>query len=78
LFSAGGGRLTRTCEVEEFDLTAHANRQDLLDFVGRVDPRVVLLGHGQEKSRHWFEEQIRARHPKIKIIQPEPGKVVEA
>lgn len=77
LFSAGGGQVTRTCEVQEFDLTAHANRQDLLDFVGRVEPRVVLLGHGQEKSRHWFEEQIRARYPKIKIIQPEPGKIVE-
>jgi Cft2 family RNA processing exonuclease len=78
LFSAGGGQVTRTCEVQEFDLTAHANRQDLLDFVGRVEPRIVLLGHGQEKSRHWFEEQIRARHPKIKVIQPEPGKMVEA
>jgi len=77
LFS-GGGRVTRACEVEEFDLTAHANREDLLDFVGRVEPRVVLLGHGQEPSRLWFEEQLRARHPKIKIIQPEPGKSVEA
>jgi len=34
----------------------------------------VLLGHGEEESRQWFEEQIRIRHPKIKVIQPEPGK----
>ncbi|MFO1478209.1 MAG: MBL fold metallo-hydrolase [Verrucomicrobiota bacterium] len=77
LFSAGGGELTRRCQVGEFDLTAHANRQDLLDFVGRVEPRTVLLGHGDEDSRRWFEQQIRARHPKIKVIQPGPGKVVE-
>jgi Cft2 family RNA processing exonuclease len=63
--------------VEEFDLTAHANREELLSFIGQVNPRTVLLGHGDADSRQWFEEQIRARHPKIQIIQPEPGKVVE-
>jgi len=30
----------------------------------------------RNKSAKWFEEQIRARHPKIKIIQPQPGKAV--
>jgi Cft2 family RNA processing exonuclease len=77
LFSANGGEATRKCEVDEFDLTAHANRGELLDFVGEVNPRTVLLGHGDQDSREWFEEQIRARHPKIQIIQPGPGKSVE-
>ena len=77
IFSAGAGRVTRCCDVQEFDLTAHANRDDLLEFVSQVSPRAILLGHGSEASRHWFEEQIRARHPKIKIIQPQPGKAVE-
>ena len=77
LFSASGGEATRKCEVEEFDLTAHANRDELLNFVGQVNPRAVLLGHGDEDARVWFEEQIRARHPKMQIIQPGPGKVVE-
>lgn len=75
-FSASGGEVTRRCDVQDFDLTAHANRDELLDFVGQVSPRVVLLGHGNEDSRHWFEDQIRSRHPKIKVIQPQPGKVV--
>jgi len=73
VFSPSAGRVTRKCEVLDFDLTAHANRGDLLDFVGRVSPRAILLGHGGEDSRAWFEEQIRARHPKIKIIQPQPA-----
>ncbi|HEY2081569.1 MAG TPA: MBL fold metallo-hydrolase [Verrucomicrobiae bacterium] len=77
LFSASGGEATRKCEVEEFDLTAHANREELLNFVGQVNPRTVLLGHGDQDAREWFEQQIRARWPKIQIIQPEPGKVVE-
>src|SRR6185295_2937210 len=76
VFSPGAGQVTRRCDVQDFDLTAHANRNDLLDFVGRVCPRAVLLGHGDAESRRWFEQQIRARYPKMKIIQPQPGKAV--
>ena len=77
LLSPSGGEVTRRCELQDFDLTAHADRNDLLDFVGKVEPRAVLLSHGEEESRTWFAEQIRARHPKIKIIEPEPGNIVE-
>ena len=77
LLSPSGGEVTRHCELEKFDLTAHANRDDLLDFVGEVEPRVVLLSHGEDDSRHWFAEQVHARYPKIKIIQPKPGETVE-
>jgi len=74
VFSPSAGRVTKNCDMQDFDLTAHANRGDLLDFVGQVSPRTVLLGHGDADAREWFEEQIRSRHPKIKIIQPQPGK----
>ena len=73
VFSPSAGRVTRQCDVQDFDLTAHANREDLLDFVGRVSPRAVLLGHGSDDSRAWFEEQIRSRHPKIKISNRNPA-----
>src|SRR3989454_4954687 len=77
LFSARAGEITRNCEVLDFDLTAHANRDELLDFVGVIEPRAVVLGHGEDDSRQWFEEQIRARHPKMKVIQATPGLNVE-
>jgi Cft2 family RNA processing exonuclease len=77
LFSPGAGEVTRHCEVRDFDLTAHAVREDLLDFVGEVMPRTVLLGHGDAEARRWFADQIRARHPKTRVIQPEPGQEVE-
>jgi Cft2 family RNA processing exonuclease len=76
VFSPSGGRVTKKCDVRDFDLTAHANREELLDFVGEVSPRAILLGHGDAISRAWFEEKIRERWPKIKIFQPQPGKVV--
>jgi Cft2 family RNA processing exonuclease len=77
LFSASGGQVTRRCQIEQFDLTAHANRNELLDFVGEVEPRAVLLSHGEDDSRLWFEEHIRERHPRLTIIQPTPGEALE-
>lgn len=78
LFSASGGEVTRRCHIEDFDLTAHANREELLDFVGQVEPRAVLLGHGEDSSRAWFEQQIHARYPKITVFQPKPGETLQA
>jgi Cft2 family RNA processing exonuclease len=77
IFSPSGGEVTKRCHIEEFDLTAHANREELLDFVGAVDPHTVLLGHGDDPARQWFQNQILARHPKIKVIQPQPGQKVQ-
>ena len=78
VFSPSAGRVTKNCDMQDFDLTAHANRGDLLEFVGQVSPRAILLGHGDAVARDWFEEQIHLRWPKIKVIQPLPGKVVAA
>lgn len=76
VFSPTAGKVTRNCDVRDFDLTAHANREDLLEFVGQVSPRAVLLGHGNDKARGWFAEQIQGRWPKMKILQPQPAKTV--
>jgi Cft2 family RNA processing exonuclease len=77
LFSPSGGELTIECEIDVFDLTAHANRDDLLDFVGQVDPRTLLLSHGDTDSRQWIEDQVKVRYPKIRILQPRPGEPIE-
>jgi Cft2 family RNA processing exonuclease len=77
ILDPAAGQVARRCEVEDFDLTAHANREDLLDLVGKVEPRVVLLSHGEDDSREWFTAQIHARYPKIKVVVPKPGIAVE-
>jgi Cft2 family RNA processing exonuclease len=76
VFSPSAGRVTKHCDVRDFDLTAHANREDLMELVGQVSPRAILLGHGDEAARNWFEQQINERWPKIKVFQPQPAKPV--
>jgi Cft2 family RNA processing exonuclease len=75
-FSPSVGKLTRNCEVFDFDLTAHANRDDLMNMVTEVNPRVVVLGHGDTQAKAWICEQIQTRHPKIQVLQPAPGQAL--
>jgi predicted metal-dependent RNase len=77
VFSPSGGELTLNCEVDHFDLTAHANRDELLDFVGQVEPRTLVLGHGDDEARAWFAQAVNNRYPKIQVLQPGPGETVE-
>lgn len=76
-FSETYGELRHRCRVEQYDLTAHANREELLDFVGDVEPRAVVLGHGDEEARAWFAGEIAARHPAIRVHQPGPGEALD-
>jgi predicted metal-dependent RNase len=76
-YSDSAGDLAKRCNVHDFDLTAHANREALLELVGQVEPRTLILGHGDPEARAWFGEQVRSRWPKIKILQPQPGETVE-
>ena len=73
LFSPSAGEVTRGCRIEEFDLTAHATREELLEFVGTVGARVVILGHGDGPARAWFAGEIVRRFPGTKVLQPGPG-----
>jgi Cft2 family RNA processing exonuclease len=77
-FSTAAGELVRKCQLEDFDLTAHANRDELIAFIDRVSPRTVILGHGDPDSRQWVETEIHRRYPKIRVIQAEPGQTIEA
>jgi Cft2 family RNA processing exonuclease len=77
MLSPSAGEVTRQCEVEDFDLTAHANREELLEFVGRVSPETVILGHGDPDSKQWFADRIHEAHPKMRVVIPAPGEVVQ-
>lgn len=76
-FSRLAPEVIRQCEVADFDLTAHANRDELVAFVEDVNPRTVLLGHGEPDARAWFAETLRQRFPRLRVVSPEPGETVE-
>jgi len=76
-FTDSGVPLTRNCELQAFDLSAHASREALVDFALRLNPRAVILGHGEPDARDWIEAELRERAPRMIIHQPAPGETVE-
>lgn len=76
-FSGAATRIQRRCDVQQFDLTAHANREDLLDFVEQVQPKAVVLGHGDPEAKAWIAAAIQREHPRMKVFQPGPGETVD-
>ena len=61
-------------QIEKFDLSSHADREDLLNFAITANPRTVVLTHGDPEAKHWFEKQIRLRSSKTKVLNPTPIK----
>jgi len=59
------------CKVDKFDLSSHADRSEILDFILKTDARCVILTHGSERSREWFFDEIIDATPKTQIIIPE-------
>ena len=48
------------CKFDKFDLTSHADRNEILEYILRKDPRCVVLTHGGEKSRECRYRILRA------------------
>lgn len=60
-------------KIEKFDLTGHAERNELLKFATDANPRAVVLTHGDPPARKWFEDALAKSLPTANIINPTPG-----
>ncbi len=65
------------CEVRAFQFSAHAARERLREWVGRVRPRKIVLVHGDEPAVEWFRATLAADLPESEVIVPTPGVSVE-
>jgi len=65
------------CAVERFELTGHADREELLEFALHGEPRQIVLTHGDPPARAWFAAQIAEAAPKVKVLDPVPGQTYE-
>jgi Cft2 family RNA processing exonuclease len=66
-----------TCEVSEFDFSAHAPRELLFDYIRKIRPKTVILVHGDPPAVSWFKSRIEKELPEVSAIIPEPGKEYE-
>lgn len=61
------------CRVESFDFSAHATREQIVDYVRKVNAPKVLLVHGDAPAQAWFSQTLANEMPQSEVILPEPG-----
>ena len=63
--------------IERFELSGHADREELLEFAVQAAPRSLVLTHGDPPARAWFAEQLAIKAPKTTVLDPVPGKTYQ-
>jgi len=63
--------------IDQFDLSGHADREELAAFAISSEARSVVLTHGDSDARAWFLSHLTEAMPKSTILNPEPLTVYE-
>ncbi len=65
------------CELEVFDFSGHANRDDLLAYMKRVNAKKTILVHGDLAASKWFRAELQRDCPDMEVIIPISGQKIE-
>jgi len=65
------------CNIEQFQFSAHATREALVEFAKKLAPRKIVLVHGDPPAVEWIRTRIRAELPEAEVIVPTPGVEIE-
>ena len=61
-------------KIDRFDLSGHADREELCEFIGAQNPKKVVLVHGDEESRKWFSAIFSKNERSMSVLDPDVGK----
>jgi Cft2 family RNA processing exonuclease len=65
------------CHREQFQFSAHASRESLVEYATRLAPAKIVLVHGDLPAVEWMRSTLKEALPQTEIIVPEPGKEIE-
>ena len=57
-----------------FDFSGHATRDSLVNYAVKLNPRQVVLVHGDPDAVEWMQHTLSAKMPDSTIVVPEPGR----
>ncbi|HEU5079849.1 MAG TPA: MBL fold metallo-hydrolase [Opitutaceae bacterium] len=77
LFEAANVRTKVNARIEKFELSGHADRDELLQFAVQATPKNIVLTHGEPPARAWFKEELAKAVPGSKVIDPVPLQTYE-
>ena len=65
------------CNIEQFQFSAHATREALIEYAKKISPRKIVLVHGDPSAVEWMRATLSAELPDSEVIVPEPGMELE-
>jgi len=65
------------CNIQQFQFSAHATRESLIDYAKRISPKKILLVHGDPPAVEWMRATLSNELSDSEIIVPTPGLEVE-
>ena len=65
------------CNIEEFQFSAHATREALIDYAKKLSPRKIVLVHGDPPAVEWTRATFASNLPSSDVIVPMPGVEIE-
>jgi Cft2 family RNA processing exonuclease len=65
------------CNIEQFQFSAHATREALIEYAKGISPRKIVLVHGDPSAVEWMRATLSAELPNSEVIVPEPGVELE-
>jgi len=65
------------CHIEQFQFSAHATRETLIEYARKISPRKIVLVHGDPPAVEWIRAELHTDLPKTDVIVPAPGAELE-
>ena len=65
------------CHIEQFQFSAHASRESIVQYAKKLAPKKIVLVHGDPAAVEWTRAQLAADLPGSEVIVPTPGAEIE-
>ncbi|PYL59759.1 MAG: MBL fold metallo-hydrolase [Verrucomicrobia bacterium] len=65
------------CNIEQFQFSAHARREMLIEYAKKLSPRKIVLVHGDPPAVEWMRATMSTELPSSQVIVPTSGVELE-
>ncbi|MDQ2824528.1 MAG: MBL fold metallo-hydrolase [Verrucomicrobiota bacterium] len=65
------------CERKQFQFSAHASRESLIDYAKKLAPKKIVLVHGDPPAVAWMHAKLIVDLPNTEVTVPTPGVEME-
>ena len=65
------------CPDEQFQFSAHASRESLIEYAKKLSPKKIVLVHGDPSAVAWMRARLIVDLPGTEVVVPSPGVELE-